>query len=88
MGLDTNANAAGSNICFICHTYCESCNGTGNINCQSCKSGKYLAIGTSICDTGCPNGQFVKSVSDSVCTACDLGCAVCSTASDVCTNCQ
>lgn len=85
LGLDSPNN---TNICTKCHENCKTCNGTGYINCQSCAIGKYLGLGTSICSTTCPQGQYVDGNVDYVCVACNIGCAICSITASNCSNCQ
>jgi proprotein convertase subtilisin/kexin type 5 len=85
LGLDSNI---GSNICTGCDSACLTCNGTGNINCQSCALGKFLGLGTSICSDGCPQGQYIDPNVDYVCVVCNLGCAICSGSASNCDNCQ
>jgi hypothetical protein len=72
-------------MCIKCTTECVTCTGPGITNCQSCSTGNYLAINTTVCNTTCPLGQYIPS-STQLCAACPANCAGCDSDS-VCTLC-
>ncbi|KAK0087632.1 hypothetical protein PV325_000511 [Microctonus aethiopoides] len=68
--------------CGQCHPTCETCNGTAETQCISCKSGLFSLNGT--CRNSCPDG-YSGDKKRRECVACPGGCATCVTAS--CTSC-
>ena len=73
-------------VCLICKdgskNYCTIC---GNITNAGVTIQYYLIIGTTICDTACPLGQFISSSFPNNCQPCDSSCIGCS---GTATNCS
>ncbi|XP_020283129.1 furin-like protease 2 isoform X1 [Pseudomyrmex gracilis] len=68
--------------CAQCHPTCETCNGTAEDQCISCRSGLFALNGT--CRSSCPAG-YSADKKRRECVACPPGCASCATLS--CTSC-
>ena len=66
------------------------CNGSLQSDCQTCRDNGtvsyYLYIGSSVCNTTCPTGQFIKDGFDNICVACSSECITCSVTSTNCTE--
>ncbi|KZC04039.1 Furin-like protease 2 [Dufourea novaeangliae] len=68
--------------CALCHSTCETCNGTAENQCISCRSGLFSLNGT--CRASCPAG-YSADKKRRECVPCPPGCATCATST--CTRC-
>jgi hypothetical protein len=56
---------------MFCNVACESCTDLTNTSCLKCNTGYYLYALNNICDTKCPDGQYIDNiVSPKVCLLC------------------
>ena len=82
VGTYPNQTSITDRDCVKCLSYCASCTGPNNNQCQSCQLGAAL-IGTTCVDT-CPAGQYINGSS---CVSCPSQCAVCTTP-NLCSSCS
>ncbi|XP_066589847.1 furin-like protease 2 isoform X2 [Prorops nasuta] len=68
--------------CAPCHSTCETCNGTAENHCISCRTGLFSLDG--YCRTSCPAG-YSADKKRRECVPCPPGCATCATSG--CTSC-
>ncbi|XP_043278342.1 furin-like protease 2 isoform X2 [Venturia canescens] len=68
--------------CAPCHSTCETCNGTSETRCISCRPGLFSYAGT--CRASCPPG-YSADKKRRECVPCPPGCSGCS--SGICTSC-
>ncbi|XP_015590676.1 furin-like protease 2 isoform X3 [Cephus cinctus] len=68
--------------CAPCHSTCETCNGTSDNQCISCRPGLFSLDGS--CRSSCPAG-YSADKKRRECVPCPPGCATCATSS--CTSC-
>ncbi|XP_066992813.1 furin-like protease 2 [Anabrus simplex] len=69
--------------CAPCHSSCETCNGSSETQCISCRPGRYSLAGT--CSNVCPDGYYADKKRRE-CLKCPNGCATCNSA--VCLTCN
>lgn len=89
-----------TNICYLCHEYCFTCNQRFNYNCQACAAGYYKwqqysnychrYCHAGVYTSGGIVGEFLASnaATTRVCTRCDTGCYYCSGTASTCYMCQ
>ena len=65
-----------NNACSQCHTICSQCTGSGNTQCQACKSGYFLQVGSTLCLDYCPSPYIADSINN-ICQQCDAACSQC-----------
>ena len=82
-----------NNQCTACDPACLTCNdGTKNycFSCGNVTSGTaipyYLIIGTTICSTSCPLGQYISAAYSNNCQMCDSNCVGCFGTATNCTQ--
>lgn len=68
--------------CSSCHASCETCNGSSETQCITCRPGRYALSGT--CSNVCPDGYFADKKRRE-CLKCPVGCVTCNSA--VCLAC-
>ncbi|XP_028894681.1 furin-like protease 2 [Zeugodacus cucurbitae] len=61
--------------CASCHSSCDTCNGSAESQCITCRSGRYAFDGK--CLNNCPDGYYADKKRQE-CVACPTGCATCS----------
>ena len=70
-----------NNNCDTCTPGCTSCFGDGLASCNTCgnvgNDTYYKHIGNTVCNTTCPNGQFISSFIDYFCQPCSVLCVTC-----------
>lgn len=79
--------------CSLCAIECLTCNGSTTSDCFTCKNltnnnvttNYYKYIGSNICATTCPLGQFISANFSNNCQACHPSCVNCSVISTNCT---
>ncbi|XP_030622390.1 proprotein convertase subtilisin/kexin type 5b [Chanos chanos] len=72
--------------CKKCSALCESCVGSRNDQCSSCRPGFYLREGSNTCVPACGDG-FYLDLDSRMCKKCSESCKKC-TASNICTECK
>lgn len=76
--------------CQQCPTGCSACFGSTLQQCTVCSnvSGTlyYLGVGTTTCNTSCPDGQYISSLVPFVCLSCSPACLTCQDTADNCTS--
>lgn len=70
--------------CASCHSSCDTCNGSAESQCITCRSGRYALDGK--CLNRCPDGYYADKKRQE-CVACPTGCATCTT-NGFCLTCQ
>lgn len=76
--------------CTACPTGCSACfNGTID-TCTACANASgtiyYKAIGNTVCNTTCPDGQFISSSVPFFCQPCSPTCITCSVTAENCST--
>lgn len=61
--------------CASCHSSCDTCNGSAESQCITCRSGRFAFDGK--CLNNCPDGYYADKKRQE-CVACPTGCATCS----------
>nr|XP_036218232.1 furin-like protease 2 [Bactrocera oleae] len=61
--------------CASCHPSCDTCNGSAESQCITCRSGRFAFDGK--CLNNCPDGYYADKKRQE-CVACPTGCATCS----------
>uniref|UniRef100_A0A671RA21 Proprotein convertase subtilisin/kexin type 5-like n=1 Tax=Sinocyclocheilus anshuiensis TaxID=1608454 RepID=A0A671RA21_9TELE len=72
--------------CKKCSPLCESCIGSRNDQCSTCRSGLFLVEGGNNCASSCPDG-FYLDLDSTMCWKCTENCKKC-TSANICTECQ
>jgi len=80
-----------TNTCDPCTPGCSVCYSSGFSSCTACNNDTnnaiyYKYIGSDICNTSCPNGQFISSSVLYLCQACSSICVTCSISAENCTS--
>jgi proprotein convertase subtilisin/kexin type 5 len=69
--------------CKVCTAGCAACTGVGLTVCSQCTNVSstvfYKQIGTTICGTTCPAGQFIDASIPNFCQKCSSTCITCAT---------
>lgn len=78
------------NKCYECSGGCSVCTGSGLSSCQECTNASstiyYKYLYEDICNTSCPDGQYISSSIPFFCQKCSPLCITCSSAADNCTS--
>ncbi|XP_036319238.1 furin-like protease 2 isoform X2 [Rhagoletis pomonella] len=61
--------------CASCHSSCDTCNGSAESQCITCRSGRFAFDGK--CLNNCPDGYYADKKRQE-CVTCPTGCATCS----------
>lgn len=76
--------------CDACPTGCASCFGPAISQCTICSNDSstiyYKYIGSTICNTTCPDGQYISSLVTNLCLACNSICITCYGTAQNCTS--
>jgi proprotein convertase subtilisin/kexin type 5 len=83
-----------ANYCSPCHSFCSVCWGSTNFECSRCTNITigmvtqiyYLAIGSTVCNISCPQGQYIDSNNPNYCRQCSSLCIYCLYNSHFCIN--
>lgn len=65
-----------SNICYICHSSCLTCDGNTPISCLSCNGSLGLFLNDGMCVSTCPIGKFSDNI-NFICSFCNNTCQTC-----------
>jgi proprotein convertase subtilisin/kexin type 5 len=86
------------NKCLDCHSWCQSCWGPLNTQCNRCNNATntssaqttiyYLISGTSTCSSSCPDLQYIDAKVPNYCQLCSSSCLTCAGNSTTCLTCQ
>ena len=80
-----------TNNCDACAVGCATCSAAGTSACTVCNTDTststmyYKWIGSTVCATTCPNGQFISASISYLCQPCSSICVTCSVTAENCT---
>ena len=76
--------------CTVCHPGCARCTDGTLTGCSICANDTgtvyYKEIGATVCNTTCPDSQFISVSVPFLCQACSSTCITCATVADNCTT--
>jgi proprotein convertase subtilisin/kexin type 5 len=76
--------------CTACHVGCAACTDDTITSCTVCANASgtlyYKHIGETVCNTTCPDGQFISASIPFLCQKCGSTCVTCSSTADNCTS--